>query len=156
MSGIGIFPFGLGAYGIGTPVTVPSPAGKIYEDSAGDQQGSRYINPTTGDFEFNSNGRTVGMRSIRQLVQMRVATDLGSASMRELGNNLKTIQRVTDNIEKQVDNSLRTALGDLVSNNLISIDRITIDRITGLSAGIFVRMQWRDLSTGETFEEKIQ
>lgn len=147
MSGIGDSPFGLGPYGLGTPAVAPAQGGALLVDQAGEGQGSRYIDGRTRDFVADQYGRLVGMGNTKQLVQLAVSTEYGSAATIDLGHKLREIQRISDNFTKAVDNVLRTALRKLTDGGLIAILSIDVQRLRS-QGGAFARVRWRDLQTG--------
>lgn len=154
--GIGRTSAGTGPFGLGTPVAVPAATTNVLKDALGVPQGSRYINPVTRDYAYDTDGNAVGMNSVQQRVQLAVSTDRGTSTARDLGNRLKTIQRITDGFSKEVDTMVRECVADLLADGSITIEAIRVERLSGLSSGAFVRMKWRDNTTGENLEEIIQ
>lgn len=155
MSGAGNMPLGLGPYGLGTPAVAAPQGGATLSDHSGVQRGSRFIHPVTRDFAVDANGHKIGMNDKRQLVQLAVSTELGSASVRSLGNRLKSIVRISDNFAKQVDNVLRTALAHLTNKNTITILSIDVNRLKS-QGGAYARLRWMDPDSGDEFAEDVK
>lgn len=149
--GVGIMKAGVGPYGLGTPVQSPVPGGKVFVDENGNQQGARYLNAVTGDAQFDSHGRYIGMLAIRQLVQLRIKTVAQSAATLGLGNRFGQIQRISDNYVKVVDSEVRRALSDLVTAGLIVINDVTVTRVK--AAALLTTVNWTDTSNHQTFNE---
>lgn len=145
MSGFGSQPAGSSPYGLGTPATAPSQAGGIFVDPAtGLSTGSRLIDPATRDYVYDENGRAVGMSDVQQLVFLAVSTRKGSAAMRELGQELEKIDRITANTARRVDVTMRDAVQHLVSRGLIAVTGTTVE-VVG-SSRIQMSLLWRDLT----------
>lgn len=147
-----IYNFGNGPFGMGTPITVPAPLGKPLETREGVRNGSRKINPITLDFETSPvTSRVVGMNNSQHLVQQCLSTEAGSAAMQALGNGFSKLTRITGSYVKEADTVVRAALSILTDENVIVIDSIEPRRIAGRPAGVFIRVKWTDVATGEQF-----
>ena len=147
MSGFGSQPFGSSPYGIGTPSTAPEQGGKILRDLfTGETQGSRRIDPLTKDYVLDDFGRIVGMVDVQQLVLLAVSTDKGSSAVRQLGQDLKKIDRIGTNTVRRIDVTLRAAVQHLVDRDLIEV----VDtKVTVVRPGVVLaNLRWRDLNTG--------
>lgn len=143
-SGLGSQGFGSTPYGLGTPAVAPSQGGAIFRDaSTGLSTGSRMIDPVTKDYVFDSNGRILGMPDVHQLVLLAVSTRKGSSAMRELGQELERIPRITANTARRVDSTLRASVQHLVDQGLITVTGTTVE--TG-DARIRAVLLWRDLT----------
>jgi hypothetical protein len=155
MSGFGSQPFGSSPYGIGTPAVAPELGGSILRDEAnGLSTGSRKIDPRTRDYVLDANGRILGMSDTKQLVLLAVSTDKGSSAMRELGQVLRSIDRITTNFSRRVDSTLRAAVQHLVNRRLIEV---VGSEVQVLRSGVaFARFRWRDLTTGREEETFIE
>lgn len=154
MSGWGSQPFGSSPYGIGTPAVADALGGSTLRDaSTGEQLGSRKIDPATGDYVLDENGRILGMSSITQLVLLAVSTTKGSAAMRQLGQELRKIDRITSNLPRRVDNTLRAAVQHIVNRGLIEVVGTEVEVVR--PGVVLARMRWRDLSSGKTNEAII-
>lgn len=129
-------------------------------EATGLQEGSRKIDPFTRDYVLDDFGRAVGINSVQHLVQMAIHTERGSSAMTELGQQLRKIDRVTDNVEQRVDTTLRAALKHLIDQGLIAILKIETLILNRLDSSqrpgrVFVRLLWRDLSTSEEQESIV-
>jgi hypothetical protein len=154
MSGFGSQPFGGTPYGIGQPADVDPNGGTVLKDAyANKSHGSRRIDPVTKDYVLNEFGRIVGMDNVQQQVLLAVSMDRGSSSVRDLGNELKKIDRITDNFEHRVDSVIRSALSALVDSKQIEVQSITTTRLGNGRA--FIKVAWRDLTTGNEFVEEV-
>ena len=154
MSGAGSSPAGLGPYGVGSPVAAPVPGGSVNRIAAtARQEGGRYIDPETKDYVFDEYGRTVGYSNARQLVYLRLKTQLGTSVVKTLGNELHKIDRIGAGFAKRVENTIRAAMADLVNAKLIEIVSISAEKIQpGRS---FIRFKWRDLTTKQEHSDLI-
>jgi len=147
MSGFGSQPFGSTPYGLGTPAVAAELGGKVLRNEQnGESTGSRRIDPVTGDYVLDDNGRILGMDDVKHLVFMAVATDKGSSAMRQLGHELRRIDRITSNFTRRVDSTLRAAVQHLVNRELIEVVGTEVQVIRPGVA--FARLRWRDLETG--------
>jgi hypothetical protein len=146
MSGFGSQPFGTGPYGLGTPATATSIGGSILRDTTtGESLGSRQIDPLTKDYVLDDNGRLLGMSDVKQLVLIAVSTTKGSSAMRELGHELRSIDRITANFAARVRNTLLAAVQHIVDRRLIEVLDVVVELVRPGVAK--VRLRWRDVST---------
>lgn len=148
MSGFGSQPFGSSPYGIGTPAVASELGGSLLRDeTTGQSWGSRKIDPVTKDYVLDDNGRILGMSDGHQLVLLAVSTTKGSSAMRQLGQDIKSIDRITNNFVRRVDTTLRAAVQHLVDKELIEVLDVTVDVVRpGVT---LARLRWRDLASGE-------
>lgn len=147
MPGFASQPFGSTPYGIGQPSDAnPNGGGALRGQFTDQPTGSRRIDPRSKDYVLNEWGRIRGMDDTQQLVLLAVSTDRGSSAVRELGHELKKIDRITDNFERRVDSTFRTALEHLVSRGMIAIHSVTVERAS-VPGRAFARIVWRDLVT---------
>lgn len=149
MSGFGSQPAGSSPYGIGTPAVATGLGGKILRDSStGRSTGSRALDPTTKTYLLDSNGRILGMDDLQHLVLMAVSTEKGSSAMRELGHELRKIERITSNFQQRVASTLTAAVQHLVRRKLITVVGVSVQLVRpGVAKAI---LEWRDTATGET------
>lgn len=123
MTGIGSFPIGSTPFGFGMLVhaAVPAvPAPSPYATVA------PRLDPASRTLVVE-NGNLVMADGVEQRVLLRLATDKGSAAVVALGNELRKIDRITDNLHKRVDTAVREALADMVTSNEIEIDKVTVE-----------------------------
>lgn len=152
MSGFGSQPFGSSPYGIGTPAVAEASGGKILRNaSTGKSTGSLLIE--NGNYVFDDNGRLLGMDDVKQLVYLAVRTTKGSSAMRELGQTLRKIDRITSNIERRVDATLREAVKHLVDKQLVEVTSVTVEHVR--EGVVIARMAWRNLLTGDADTESV-
>ena len=151
MSGAGIQPAGLSPAGVGTPGVAAISGGVPLRDAAngGGSLAGRFIDPFTRQFVFDVNGRTLGMTETRQLVQLAVQTTRGKSAVRSLGNDMFTIDRITDSFVQRVQTVYQNALADLVARKLITIVAIDVTpNVNGSPTRAFVLVKYQDLTVG--------
>jgi hypothetical protein len=151
--GFGSQPFGSSPYGIGTPSVATPRGGTLFRSTSGARANARRINPATKDYVLDGNGRILGMPALHQRVLLAVSTERGSSAMRSLGQSLKSIQRISDNFARRVEDDLRTAVKHLTDPRLIEVVDVQISIVK--PGGAFIRFRWRDLSTGELVNTPI-
>mgnify|MGYP000142922689 CR=1 FL=1 len=84
------------------------------------------------------------MSDVQQLVHMAVATDLGSSAVRNLGQQLRQIERVSSNFEALVTNALEGAVQHIVNAGLIEVVGVVVEVVRPGVA--HARLLWRDLT----------
>lgn len=147
MSGFGSTACGSSPYGLATPVTAPQFEGSILRDEfSGETRGSRRIDSYTKDYVLDANGRILGMNDTQQLVLLAVSTTKGSAAMRDLGQALSRIERITSNTESLIRSELHSALQSLIDAGRIEFQGIDVDFVR--PGVVHVHVLWRDVSTG--------
>ena len=102
---------------------------------------SRYINPVTGDYLFNSNGKIAGLIGMQQAVYLSLVTVLGSSAVISLGQTYSTIQVITQNFNQDIQNSVNLALANLINNGSISLDNVSV---TKKSNSVELLISWTD------------
>lgn len=153
MSGFGSQPFGSTPYGIGQPADVDPNGGKILADEfTGESRGSRRLDPRSKDYLVDSFGRIRGMPNVQQLVLLAVSTELGSSSVRELGQELKKIERITNTFARRAASTMGAALQPLVDQGLIEVQSVTSTILANGRAAI--RVTWKELT--ENAEPRIE
>lgn len=161
MSGIGLQKAGWTAAGYGTPATATGLSGAFLRDTkTGKSLGARKIDPVTKDYVLDANGRILGVGYVKHVVQMSLHTEEGSAVVQDMGQRLRTIERITPNIERQILATLTKAVQPLIQQGLIEVVGFTHFRAgddrNGMRRGaVYGRFLWRDLTTGEEEEEVI-
>lgn len=78
-------------------------------------QSSRAIDPVTQDYVLNDNGTFVGQSYVQTAVYLALFTTFNSSAVVGLGNQLKSIPVVGNNIVNQVTNIVNQALQVLFS-----------------------------------------
>src|SRR3990167_8722863 len=161
MSGAGLQGAGLTSAGYGTPATATGPTGALLRDTrTGESLSARKIDPNTRDYVLDEHGRILGVDYVRHVVQMSVHTDRGSAAVQEMGQMLRTIDRITPNVEQRILLTLTDALRPLINQGLIEVvgfsGFVAGDGSNGLPRGaVYRRLLWRDLTTGQEHAEII-
>lgn len=159
MSGAGTQPAGTTAAGYGEPATAAVIEGAFLRDTkTGRSLGARKIDPHTKDYVLDTNGRILGVGYVKHVVQMSLHTEEGSSVVQEMGHRLRSIERITPNIERQILAILTKAVQPLITQGLIEVvgfsHFIAGDDKNGLRRGsVHGRFLWRDLTTGEEQEE---
>ena len=161
MSGAGLQKAGKTSAGFGTSSEATVFEGGFLRDEiTGETLGARLINPKTKGFVLDSNGRLLGMKSVRQAVLIAIHTVRDSSAVRGLGNRLSSIDRIGSNIERQILNILSEALAPLVQAGLVEVVGFSQfkagDGKNGMLPGaVFGRFRWKDLTTKQPYEEII-
>lgn len=133
--------------GVGTPAVGTANAGSVMRNANdGSIANARSIDPGTRQYVIDSNGRITGTTSTRQLVQLAVSTTLGSSAVKQLGNDISRIDRITDNFARRVSDVFTKALAPLVTRKLIAINSIDVQQVQGSRA--YALIKWTDLSSG--------
>ena len=150
MAGVGLQPAGLSPGGVGTPSTAQANAGVPLRDAinSGSLAG-RLIDPYTRQYVFDANGRSLGMSETRQLVHLAVTMSRGKSAVKDLGNEMSSIDKITETFVQRVQSVYQNALADLVARRLISIVAIEVTpNVNGSPTRAFVLLKWTDLTTG--------
>lgn len=160
MAGFGRQPAGTSNAGWGTPgQAIAIEGGPLRDPQTSALMGSRRIDPHTRDYVVDQYGRISGMADVQQLVQLAVHTERGSAAVRDLGQTLRSIQRVTSNFERHCLAVLTAALQNLIDLGLIEVTGFVsfkAGKADNLQPGqTYGRLRWRDLTTDEEHEELI-
>lgn len=159
MSGAGGQGAGSTGAGVGTSAGATAHGGTFLRDErTGASLGARRIDPSTRDFEIDSNGRLFGVRDVKQLVHIAVHTEHDSSAVKGFGHRLREIDRITPNFERRVLTVLTDALAPLIRTGLIEVlgfdDFRTGNGRNGLMRGAtYGRLRWRDLTTRREHEE---
>ena len=140
MSGIGLFPAGLGPFGFGTPLSAdPIPVGAA---------GCRFIDPSTGDYAIDVLTRQFQqMPPLRQRVLLALVTTFKSNNAVP-GFGIKLPKKMGTSYQNEVRNSVNTALNQLTTiEKVMKVDSITA--IKGASGRSLITVSYTDLSTGQ-------
>lgn len=150
MAGFGTQPLGVGPFGVGTPAAASEFGGKPQNDESGVSQSTRFIDPKTRQFVFDANGQALGMGAVQQMVQIIASTQLGSSSVRGLGNRAHQIEDAGDSLETEIRACWTDAYAAMVRDQLIEILAIDVTRFgnAGGEIGAKTRMRYRDLTSG--------
>lgn len=135
MSGAGFSAAGFSPAGFGDIDELPAPATENLVDAKGVQRNARAINPATGQYVLNADGRFQGMARVEQLVVLLVR-----AMTLPAGD-------VTSNMKLQLQTLLAKTLAPLVTQGLITI----LDVVPYLEQPSRARaaLKYRDLTTDQ-------
>lgn len=114
-------------------------------------QSSRAINPVTQDYELNTNGTFVGQSAIQTSVYLALFTTFNSSAVVGLGNQLKSIKIVGNNIVNQVTNIINQSLASLLQQNIISLINCAVTNLN--NGNINVQVFWQDLTNSQTGQQ---
>lgn len=147
---IGVTPFGTGAYGLDTvdPIVQSKPIPLLDENNI--QQGSRYVDASTGDYVF-SGGLPIGEDNLHHRVRLAVLTLRDSSVDRELGA-APIGSVITDAVRLKRIQDIREALSRLVRERRIEIVSVDVDITT---RPVTTTIQWRDLQSNSLQESKV-
>jgi len=148
--GMGVSPFGLSAYGYGTPVVAPIPGGAVYRDDHGVIRGSRKLKfgdrssllpiRTGAKYEYDSYGRAKGMPDVQHLVTIAALMVKGSSVAKDIGNRFYEARYVTPNLQQEMEARVQEAFKPLIDQEFIRIDSITVEPNGGMPTVTRVRI----------------
>jgi len=133
--GAGLSASGLSPAGFGDIDQLPAPATENLVDAHGVQQSARAIDPATGQYVQNADGRFQGMPRVEQLVVLRVR-----AMTLPAGD-------VTPDLTQRLKTMMATGLADLVSRGLISI--VSVVAFAESPTRQRAALKYRDLTTNK-------
>ena len=146
MSGAGTQGGGLSPAGLGDPAEGDEDNGKLFRDQySGEGLSGRLIDQRTGRYTFDSYGRILGMSTGQQKVLLAVKTDLGSSAVAELGNRLRSIQKIGVGFERELQDVYSQALARPINAGEVELISVTPQRVG--TSGAFVLVRFRDLTT---------
>lgn len=146
-TGIGFAPAGVSLVGFGLTDTAPVPPKTILVDPyTGQQDAARRIDPYSGQYVIDAQGRIAGMNANQQAVMLAVKTVRNSSALANFGNPANTIQRIGATVQKDLTDAYRLALKDLVDQKRIAILDVTVQ--SPKPGAEYVLVRWRDLSSG--------
>ena len=139
--GAGLCPAGFSPAGYGLIDTAVAPGPTALPDPrTGVSDGGRYINQSTGDYVFTSDGRLLGMPNVYQLVLIALENTIDFSRLQEKGPNFPKVVRTI----------IQNALADLVTKKMIQIRKIVVQSgqpNMNPDATIAI-VNWVDLTTG--------
>lgn len=156
--GFGSQGFGSTPYGIGTPTPATAPSGALLRDPlTGRTMDARRIDPSIRDYAIDTaSGRILGMSATKHNVLLAVHTEIASSAMRELGQDLRSLDRITSNFQRRLESTLTNALKHLIDRELVRVLGITSFKAgpnDGLKPGqTYGRLKFVDLTTGKEHE----
>lgn len=160
MAGFGVQPAGVSPAGYGKPSSASDPTGTVLRDElTGRPLDARKINPRTGAYERDANGRLLGMSSSRQIVLLAIRTTFGSAADKEMGNKLRKLDRITDNFRFRVLTTITDSLRRQIDAGILRVDDFSVFK-AGIKDGLrpgqtYGRLHWFDLNISKPFEEVV-
>jgi hypothetical protein len=113
-----------------------------YNNAIGD---NRFINPITGDYQFNASGKTAGLFGVQQQVYLCLTTALGSSASVNLGETYGTIQVIANNYTQDLNNAIGLALSPLIAAGQIVLNGIIVQRPNS-GTSVVVLVNWTDLT----------
>lgn len=138
-------------YGSGTSSAAPvAGGGLLINKSTNESTGSRFIDPRTKDYVLDANGKALGMNDVAQLVHVAVSTDRGSSAVRNLGQELARIDRISPNFARRVSDTLVGCVQHLVDLGLIEVVDIFVDTVKYVPGRAYARLVWRDLTVNSS------
>lgn len=156
MGGMGGSRFGSTPYGYGSIVPAPIPGGVIFRQTIdGTSQGSRFIDPVLKQYVFDQYGRALGMPNVVQLVQLALTTVKNSSAQAGLGFDQSLFSTIDQTTPKRADAAVRSALSDLVTQNLVSIISITTNVQVNTLSRLLIAVKWTDLTTGQEHDSTV-
>ena len=115
-------------------------------DKFGKPGQTRFINPVTQDYMFDSNGHIVGGNGIQQLVYLALVTIRGSSAMIDLGQSFSNVKVIGANYVSLVKNEVNKALKPLIDQKKIVLIDVKVNR-SGTNMSV-IDVKWKDLATG--------
>jgi hypothetical protein len=160
MAGFGLQGAGVTTAGYGTVPDSTADDGRIFRDSAtGARLSGRQVNPDTGDYEVDENGRILGMTTARQLVLFAIKTVRDSSAVKGMGNQLALIDRISSNFEQRILTILTDALKRPIALGMITVLGFSDFKKGpdfGLRRGaVYGRLRWRDNTTSTEHTEFV-
>lgn len=139
MPGFGSAPFGSSGYGLGVPGNAASPTTS--------PAGSRYLNPSTGDYQYNSTtGQLAQMPNLRQRVLLTVMTEYGSIPTQPTFGIRRPL-KMGDTFEAEMKAAVRAALAYLTdTEKVMRIDQILVRK--GAGGRSETTIVFTDMTTG--------
>ncbi len=149
--GAGFSAAGFSPAGFGDIDTAAAPASDNLVDANGAQQTARAIDPATGQYILNADGRAQGMPRTRQLVLLRIKTVLNSSVVKDLGMRKQSEDRSAI-VDRRIQANLADALADLVKLGMVEI--LSNDVTNDSPSRDRAILRWKDLTTGQEFTER--
>lgn len=147
--GAGFAPAGFAPAGYGQPDPAATPVNAILPDAlTGLPQPGRLIDPTTGSYQFTSDGRLIGVSRAQQLVQLAVRTLLNSSALSSLGVDFSKLKEQGPNFQAQVTNIVTNAFAPIVNQEIVALVAVTATQYPNIPDRVTILIKWRDLSQG--------
>jgi len=113
---------------------------------------TRFIDPNTGDYVFDDNGRIVGGNAIQQMVYLAIKTIRGSSAVADLGQSFSNVKTIGANYITLVKNEVNKSLKYMIDNKLIQLIDVVVNQ-QGTQAQI--QIKWKDIATGTDYTNNI-
>lgn len=126
--GLGLIPGGTGVCGYGIVATEDAVTFRFYEDEAGAEQEASFIDPSSKDIVFNSNGSIRGQTANEQEVYLAIATTYNSSAIPEFGCRMYEIKTLNENTINLVRAYINEALAKLVKSTRITVQNVSVTR----------------------------
>ena len=143
--GFGYHGAGLSPAGMGSPVIPGASSFQAFPYSDGTLGDCRALDPKKGDYVM-LDGRIAGMSAIQQRVILTFKTDLESSVVNQLGQNFRSVDRITDDVTRRIEQIVLRASERLVASGVFEL--LGVDIVRYKSEGLQVNIRWRDLTTG--------
>lgn len=126
-------------FGTGDPAPLP-PTGAW---------GSRYVNPATGDYEYDTETRQLKqMPAVRQRFLLKLTTLLSSSSVRP-NDGVKLPRKLDASVQSEVDDTVRQAMRQETEVEKVArIDSVSVERDPNNSGRAAIVVEFTDLTTG--------
>lgn len=152
--GAGYSSSGFSSGGYGEPTSPTQYKQQEWKLQGTNQSGQgRYINPQTGDYEFDQNGFFRGMISSQQMVYLAFATVRGTAAQFNMGQNLYKTRTIGGNYAQLIKSQIDEALSDLINNNIIIL--LSVETVRTKTNALMTNVNWMDANSKETYKNVI-
>lgn len=147
MGGFGSNAAGSSFSGVATPQTSDGPSGGLFLDATtGRTLNCRKLDPVTGDYLYNADGRAEGDSSMSQIVQLAITTAIGTSSVLGFGEDRSSIDKITDDYQQRSFVSVQAALQRYIDAGLVALLSVETEQLS--DRRVQRRIRWRDLTTG--------
>jgi len=139
LTGFGASAMGSAPFGIGTPAAAP--------DALGLSAGSRYLNPSTGDYQVDpTTEHFAQMPKTRQRVLLALLTRRNSSAVDGFGK--RVARRMGDSFEVEERANVAEALHHMTEvEKVLRVNQVDVER--GLGGRARVTVHYTDLVSGE-------
>lgn len=120
------FPFSLRNNLIVTTVTAPNRQDLLDVQGTGLIQGSRYVNPTTQDFQLQANGLFVGENAVTQQVWLSLNTTFGTSAQNGFGQTFSQVKVITPAIQALMINALNQTLASMINEGTLTLGNVQV------------------------------
>lgn len=144
-TGFGYHEAGRAPGGLGSPTTPGREALQPFPYADGTLADCRAIDPKTGDYAMDG-GRIAGMSAIQQRVILTFKTEFQTSAVGELGQTFKSVDRITDDVRRRIEQVVVSASERLVASGVFEL--LGVDIVRFKAEGLQITIRWRDLTTG--------